>query len=210
MVWSLFVELRILVVKNSTYEQQLFFFDGQHSSNIFENRSLASIQFSGLMQYFTLGGSMVPCIRPASFSSLRCCDTVAFAMGSTSCMSPKKHSFLWARKCRMAMRVGCPIAFANLARRSCSGVISNFVISILISVRKITNNIWLCQIFIACFIINVDDRNAHSNISQKIAIYTNMLLRVNTLLITCCGRDYFRYSSKNFSISAKGMMSFRS
>ena len=28
------------------------------------------------------------------------------------------------------MRVGCPIAFANLASRSCSGVISNFAISV--------------------------------------------------------------------------------
>lgn len=125
----LFAELRTYIIKNnSAYEQQLFLFEGQHSSNICENSCFASSQFSELMQYFTFGGSMVPCIRPASFSSLRCCDTVAFDIVSTSCMSPKKHSFLWARKCRIAIRVGCPIAFANLARRSWSGVISILVI----------------------------------------------------------------------------------
>lgn len=32
----------------------------------------AIFQFSRLMQYFTLGVSISPCINPASFSSFRC------------------------------------------------------------------------------------------------------------------------------------------
>lgn len=124
--WIVICRITNIKGKKSAYEQQLFFFEGQQSSSICENSCRASFQFSALMQYFTFGGSMVPCISPASFNSLKCCETVAFAIGRTSCISPKKHSFLWARKCRIAIRVGCPIAFANLARRSCSDVISNF------------------------------------------------------------------------------------
>lgn len=44
------------------------------------------------MQYRTFGASISPWISPASFNSLRCCETVALAMGSTSWISPKSNS----------------------------------------------------------------------------------------------------------------------
>lgn len=50
---------------------------------------LANIQLSRLIQYLTFGISIVPCISPAFLSSVRCCETVALAIGSSSLISPK-------------------------------------------------------------------------------------------------------------------------
>lgn len=79
---------------------------------------LANAQFWTLMQYLTLGGRIVPWMSPAFFSSVKCCDTVALAMGSTSWISPKKQQLCDAKNFRIAMRAGCPNAFAK--RATCS------------------------------------------------------------------------------------------
>src|SRR5574344_1019435 len=70
-------------------------FHSQHFSSLLghcprnsPNSCLAKSQFSLFTQYFTFGVSISPCIRPASLSSFRCWDTVAFAMGSSSLISP--------------------------------------------------------------------------------------------------------------------------
>src|SRR5262245_13995581 len=55
---------------------------------------------------------MSPRIRPASFSTLRCCDTVAWASGMRRTTSPQKHSPLEISSRRIATRAGWPIARA--------------------------------------------------------------------------------------------------
>src|SRR5574344_1872857 len=83
-----FSDSLLISICQYSYKQQVSFFLTQSHKNLL-NISFATNQFSRLMQYFTFGVSISPCISPASFSSLRCCDTVALAIGSSSWISPK-------------------------------------------------------------------------------------------------------------------------
>ena len=57
-------------------------------------------------------------MSPASFSCLRCCETVDWASGSSSTMSPTMQPSCRTSKRRMETRTGCAIAFAS--RASCA------------------------------------------------------------------------------------------
>ena len=79
-------------------------------------------QFSWLIQCFILGGFNSPWIRPAFFNSLRCCKTVDWAKGNTSTKSPVKQPDWLSRCFKIAIRVGCPKAWANFAKAPVSSL----------------------------------------------------------------------------------------
>ena len=72
------------MAKKCRYSQQHSFLQA-HCPNSLEKSIEAIFQFSRLIQYFTLGVSISPCISPASFNSFRCCETVAFVGSVRDC-----------------------------------------------------------------------------------------------------------------------------
>ena len=112
--------------KRCRYPQHVFLLHAHCPKNLAKSFEAIS-QFSRLMQYFTFGVSISPCINPASFSSFKCWETVALAMGNSSWMSPKKQHSCFARNSRIAILAGCPMALANRAICSCSAVYSLFI-----------------------------------------------------------------------------------
>ncbi len=103
---------------------KLFFYCDIHKV-LFKKKHIifcASFQFSLFTQYLILGGVMLPCMSPAFFSSLRCCDTVDWASGISFTISPQMQLFLLSKSCIMAMRAGCPRALQKPAMRKASSV----------------------------------------------------------------------------------------
>ena len=73
------------------------------------------------MQYWSFGGSILPCINPAFLSSARCCETVEFARGNSFDISVKRHVSSEARCFIIPILAGCPSALANRAILISSG-----------------------------------------------------------------------------------------
>src|SRR3712207_1639385 len=70
----------LILQKNHLRQSLLLQGCAKKSANIF----FATCQLSLLIQYLTLGASTSPWIKPASFNSFKCCETVALAIGSSS------------------------------------------------------------------------------------------------------------------------------
>lgn len=64
--------------------------------------------------------SITPVIQPAFFSTLRCCETVAWAIGKYSTISPVMHPGWVTRNLIISKRMGLPRALSMRTSRCCS------------------------------------------------------------------------------------------
>ena len=76
------------------------------SANIF----FAACQLSLLIQYLTLGASTSPWIKPASFNSFKCCETVALAIGE---YHRRSNYLVLPRKQELPSSLDVPLLWQN-------------------------------------------------------------------------------------------------